>query len=108
MARNNTTRTEETCITCVNDCEYAGLASNRTCPKHTSLNPYDNRDKCGEWERVRGVVTPGGDPCFVCPFCHNPNSEHLGGIEMPARWNYCPNCGAELIGDGHLTYWTKE
>ena len=44
-----------------------------------------NHDKKGEWEVVHGVCTPGGDPCLVCPFCHDRESEHLGGIEMPGR-----------------------
>ena len=66
-----------------------------------------NHDKKGEWEVVHGVCTPGGDPCLVCPLCHDRNSEHLGGIEMPGRWNYCPICGAELIGDGHHIYYNN-
>ena len=56
----------------------------------------------GEWEVVPGGVTPGGDPWLRCPFCKAKNSEHLGGIEMPKRWNYCPNCGKRLWGDGHF------
>lgn len=56
----------------------------------------------GEWEIIYGVVTPGGDPWLRCPFCKEKNTEHLGGIEMPKRWNYCPNCGKRLAGDGHI------
>ena len=67
----------------------------------------DNRNKRGRWAVVHGVMTPGGDPCFVCPFCFDKNTEHLGGIEMPMLWNFCPNCGAELIGDGHLIFWEE-
>ena len=52
----------------------------------------------GEWEVVHGVFTPGGDPWVRCPFCRGKNTEHLEGIEMPKRWNYCPNCGAEMDG----------
>ena len=50
----------------------------------------------GKWEIIKGVLTPGGDPVYVCPFCHSEESEHLGGIENPRRWYYCPVCGASL------------
>lgn len=56
----------------------------------------------GEWETVIGVMTPGGDPWLRCPFCKAKNSEHLGGIEMPKKWRYCPNCGKKLWGDGYV------
>ena len=52
--------------------------------------------KSGKWEHVLGVCTPGGDPWLRCPFCKDKDSEHLGGIEMPKRWNWCPICGAAL------------
>lgn len=52
--------------------------------------------RSGAWEHVKGVCTPGGDPWLICPFCHDKDSEHLGGIEMPKKWNWCPVCGAML------------
>lgn len=47
------------------------------------------------WEKVFGVVTPGGDPCWRCPECHK--GDHVMGVET--TYNYtteCPNCGAIL------------
>ena len=79
-------------------------------PMCVGFKPFDKSEETmlnntslhGEWEVVHGVCTPGGDPLLICPFCHGENTEHLGGIEMPKKWNYCPNCGAELKGDGHI------
>lgn len=65
----------------------------------TYAKPADVRPvKSGKWEVVHGVCTPGGDPWLRCPFCKDEDSEHLGGIEMPKKWNWCPVCGAELKG----------
>lgn len=50
----------------------------------------------GEWEVVHGVMTPGGDPLLRCPICKQKESYHMGGIEMPQNWNFCPNCGADM------------
>lgn len=49
-----------------------------------------------KWEVVKGVLTPGGDPYLICPVCHSDDSGHMGGVENPRHWNYCPVCGAEL------------
>lgn len=65
-----------------------------------SLVKKDNENsEVLKWERVRGVVTPGGDPCFICPACRDKDSEHISGIEHPVTWNYCPVCGIKL------SYW---
>ena len=50
----------------------------------------------GEWEVVTGVMTPGGDPLLRCPFCKSKESHHMGGIEFPQDWDYCPKCGADM------------
>lgn len=52
----------------------------------------------GKWETVHGVLTPGGDPLLRCPFCKSRESEHMGGIEFPIHWNFCPICGAKMDG----------
>ena len=52
--------------------------------------------KYGQWENVLGVLTPGGDPLYRCPFCKSRESEHLNGIECRTVFNYCPKCGAKL------------
>lgn len=50
-----------------------------------------------QWEVVRGVLTPGGDPLLRCSHCRSRGSEHLGGIECNrAHWNCCPICGARM------------
>ena len=53
----------------------------------------------GEWEVLKGhYFTGGGDPVLICPFCHSEESKHMGGIEFPVIWNFCPNCGADMRG----------
>ena len=52
--------------------------------------------KTGYWETVSGVLTPGGDPLYRCPFCKSRESEHLNGIEFPEYKEECPSCGAKL------------
>ena len=49
-----------------------------------------------KWERLKGVMTPGGDPCVRCPVCKSRDSEHLIGIERHQHWKYCPMCGERL------------
>lgn len=53
----------------------------------------------GKWAVMHGVMTPGGDPLLYCPYCNDRDSEHMGGIEMPKNWNYCPVCGIKMDGD---------
>lgn len=49
-----------------------------------------------KWEIVKGVITPGGDPLYVCPICRSRYSEHINGVESHCHWNYCPVCGIRL------------
>ena len=47
----------------------------------------------GQWVKIHGGFTPGGDPCWRCSNCGK--DEHLFGIEF--RRNYhevCSNCGS--------------
>lgn len=49
------------------------------------------------WEEVKGaLLTPGGDPVYICPACKDKNSRHVNGIEMPQHLDKCPVCGAKL------------
>ena len=49
----------------------------------------------GVWRHVLGVVTPGGDPCYACPFCGEDN--HCYGVEHEHNYHHmCSNCGAKL------------
>lgn len=48
------------------------------------------------WKKIKGVFTPGGDPCYICPVCEDKESEHINGIEIRHEWNYCPICGTKL------------
>lgn len=58
--------------------------------------PYEERPH-GEWEILKGdYFTGGGDPVLICPFCHSEESKHMGGIEFPVNWDFCPNCGASM------------
>lgn len=50
------------------------------------------------WQKVRGVVTPGGDPCWECPVCGE--GSHVMGIETLYNFtNVCRDCGAEVYYD---------
>ena len=54
----------------------------------------------GEWIKVTGYATPGGDPVWECSRCGK--GRHVYGIEAPSyqgdvsnhQWIACPNCGA--------------
>lgn len=50
----------------------------------------------GKWAVMHGVMTPGSDPLLYCPYCNSRDSEHMGGIEMPKNWNWCPVCGVKM------------
>ena len=59
----------------------------------------------GEWVKVHGFVTPGGDPVWRCSNCSKGN--HVFGVEHHSygadiadnQWVACPNCGAIMIGE---------
>lgn len=60
------------------------------------LKEYYEPVRHGSWAVMHGVFTPGGDPLLYCPYCNSRDSEHMGGIEMPENWNYCPVCGVKM------------
>ena len=48
-----------------------------------------------KWIAERGVVTPGGDPYYICSNCRG--GGHLHGVESyTPHPNYCPDCGAKM------------
>ena len=47
----------------------------------------------GRWEPRTDII--GFDRCSVCHDC-NVYDNWAGG----KKWNYCPNCGAKMDGDG--------
>lgn len=49
-----------------------------------------------EWVKLKGVVTPGGEPCYECPKCKDKESRHLYGVEFPKPLYKCPVCGTDL------------
>lgn len=59
----------------------------------------------GEWCKVHGLVTPGGDPVWRCSNCGK--GIHVFGVEHHSygadiadnQWVACPNCGAIMIGE---------
>lgn len=59
----------------------------------------------GEWVKVHGFVTPGGDPVWRCSNCGK--GIHVFGVEHHSygadiadnQWVACPNCGAIMIGE---------
>ena len=49
-----------------------------------------------EWQELHGVLTPGGDPCYVCPVCGK--GQHVYGIESPESYTHtCANCGNTVV-----------
>ena len=49
----------------------------------------------GFWQHLPGVMTPGGDPAWYCPFCGG--GRHVCGIETQMNHlDICPDCGAPL------------
>lgn len=48
------------------------------------------------WEQVKGAMTPGGDPLYICPVCKSKKSMHINGIEMPRHLDKCPACKTKL------------
>lgn len=54
------------------------------------------RPRRNKWILVHGVITPGGDPFYECPYC---GWGRLYGVEnMEPMPDKCPNCEAELKG----------
>lgn len=59
----------------------------------------------GEWVKVHGFCTPGGDPVWKCSNCGK--GMHVYGVEHGSygadiadnQWVACPNCGAVMIGE---------
>lgn len=58
--------------------------------------PFKMAIPIGKWEIIKNAFTPGGDPLYTCPKCHDINSNHINGIETTTVWNYCPVCGIRL------------
>lgn len=61
-----------------------------------------NNEKYGKvvgyniWKKVFYTITPGGDPLWECPLCHN--GRHVYGTEDSEKYTHiCRDCGAELI-----------
>ena len=51
------------------------------------------------WKDVKDVITPGGDPAWICPVCGDESQEsyHVYGVECPEnKLNRCPHCGEML------------
>ncbi len=53
--------------------------------------------ECLCWEEVKErILTPGGDPMYMCPVCRDKKSWHVNGIEMPRHLDKCPVCKTKL------------
>lgn len=56
----------------------------------------------GQWIKVHGYATPGGDPVWECSRCgkgiHTYGIEHgsYGASIADGQWVACPNCGAVM------------
>lgn len=48
------------------------------------------------WKELKGIVTPGGDPYWICPVCAGDG--HVMGIETLDNSHYeCAECKTKLI-----------
>ena len=48
-------------------------------------------------KQIKGnILTPGGDPMYICPACKDRKSIHVNGIETPNHLDECPVCKAKL------------
>lgn len=54
----------------------------------------------GLWKPVHGVITPGGEPLYVCSNCGQ--GEHLYGVENPKKMRYCRDCGSKNMYPGEI------
>lgn len=53
-----------------------------------------NETKTGQWVRIRGVATPGGEPYYECSNC---GYGRCYGVEYPKPLqSVCPNCGCKM------------
>ena len=82
---------------------WSAILTERTAFKHDVFDaPTINQEETGEWVKVHGYATPGGDPVWACPKCGK--GIHVYGIEHGTygkdiadhQWVACPNCGAKL------------
>lgn len=49
-----------------------------------------------EWQKVEGLFTPGGDPCWRCPSCGG--DKHIYGIEsLDMGHHECKECKTKLV-----------
>lgn len=49
-----------------------------------------------KWKEIDGIITPGGDPCYMCPNCGG--DRHLYGVENTENYHHeCKECKTKLI-----------
>ena len=104
------------CLHCQTKTEYknteaeAITAWNRAMGADDIPSAVPERKK-GEWVKVSGYFTPGGDPVWKCSECGK--GMHVYGIEANSynrdyadgQWVSCPNCGADMRGSEHTAHW---
>lgn len=86
---------------------WSAILAERTAFKHDVYDAptIEPERKTGEWIKVHGHVTPGGDPVWKCSECGK--GVHVYGIEngtygadiSDGQWVSCPNCGADMRGE---------
>lgn len=96
--RGRMTNQEHLADLCPSDCydvmcgllgEYSGFCE-AAAKKIFVMEWLKSEAVVGEWQRVHGYMTAGGDPVFRCSCGH---SEHVFGIEHPLRKPFCEHCG---------------
>ena len=86
------------------DCDsYNGIRC-RACWADDLMNWIDDAPKVDAVEVVRGewimVIDENDCECIECPLC---GEQFYDGDNdtFDKPWNYCPNCGAKMDGDGN-------
>lgn len=86
---------------------WSAILAERSAFKHDVYDAptIEPERKTGEWIKVHGYVTFGGDPVWKCSECGK--GVHVYGIEhgtygadiSDGQWVSCPNCGADMRGE---------
>lgn len=63
--------------------------------KNKECQKMNESKETGQWVRIRGVCTPGGDPYYECSNCGH---GRCYGVEYPEPLELvCPYCACKMV-----------